>query len=150
MRRKGFTLVELMIVVALIAIIGGGAVGIMGRNSSKAKYARIEKDLDVLQAAFTQTILSMGASFDCPSAPGSYVCLFFPDLPAATKTVMNSYLAIPVENLRDPIRNDYYRMRIEGSPAGGGHGIITIYAYGYYANPYNNNATCIRSVYNNP
>jgi prepilin-type N-terminal cleavage/methylation domain-containing protein len=148
--RKGFTLVELMIVVALIAVVAGGAVSIMGKGNLKAKYSRMEADCDSLHAAITQTMLTMGDSFSIPSD----TVLFLPDMPAATKTVLNSLLSRPVDQLRDPIGNLYYRMQVQGSPGGGGHGVIFIYpltpAYGYYSNPYNNNARIVRVVYNNP
>jgi prepilin-type N-terminal cleavage/methylation domain-containing protein len=152
--KKGFTLVELMIVVALIAVVAGGAVSIMGKGNLKAKYSRMEADCDSLHAAITQTMLAMGDSFDVPSGGGSYAVVYLPDLPAATKTVLNSFLSRPVDQLKDPIGGLYYRMRIEGTPAGGGHGVIFIYPRttnsDYYYNPYNHNYRIVRVVYNNP
>lgn len=56
----GFTLVELLIVLVIMGVLGGGAMMAMGKSSDKSKFTTAESDLNNLQAAFTQYFQSVG------------------------------------------------------------------------------------------
>lgn len=53
-KRKGFSLVEILIVLVILAVISGGGMMIAGKSSDKAKFITAQKDLDVIQQAFIQ------------------------------------------------------------------------------------------------
>lgn len=53
-KRKGFSLVEILIVLVILAVISGGGMMIAGKSSDKAKYVTAQKDLDIIQQAFIQ------------------------------------------------------------------------------------------------
>lgn len=53
-KRKGFSLVEILIVLVILAVISGGGMMIAGKSSDKAKYVTAQKDLDIIQQAFVQ------------------------------------------------------------------------------------------------
>lgn len=52
--RNGFSLVEILIVLVILAIVGAGAAMIVGKGSEKAKFVTAQKDLDIIQNAFTR------------------------------------------------------------------------------------------------
>jgi general secretion pathway protein G len=51
MKRKAFTLVELLIVVVIIGILAGSMLLVMGSGKAKAEATKIVSDMRVLKAA---------------------------------------------------------------------------------------------------
>jgi type II secretory pathway pseudopilin PulG len=115
-----------MIVVALIAVIAGGAVGIMGKGSDKGKYARAEKDLDAITSALSQAIAN-GTSGVAINA-SSYTNLLSATVTTGAADVQ-SYLSRSIDNIKDPWGTAY---QIQSS-------IATVY-------PTNNGTLKIRCV----
>jgi len=52
-KRKGFTMVELMVVIIIMAILGLAIMPALMGSSEKAKYSRAWSDLDAIANAFT-------------------------------------------------------------------------------------------------
>lgn len=104
---RGFTLVELLIVVAILAILATIGFAILGNQSGKARDARRKADLDQISKAYEVTYdqnageyrALTGADFtsgtvptDPVSANGNYACITGPgpectDISATTFTV---------------------------------------------------------------
>jgi general secretion pathway protein G len=54
MKRKGFTLVELLIVIVIIGILAGSMMMLMGSSTDKAEATKIISDLRVMKGAVLQ------------------------------------------------------------------------------------------------
>ena len=63
-RRKGFTLIELMVVIMIMAILAGIVFGIMGFAARKAASARAMADLQQIKNALERYRLDYGGYFD--------------------------------------------------------------------------------------
>lgn len=53
-KRKGFSLVEILVVMGIMAVVAGTGIMIFGSETDRAKFMSAEKELDVLQQAFLQ------------------------------------------------------------------------------------------------
>lgn len=53
-KRRGFSLVEILVVMGIMAAVAGAGIMIFGSETDKAKYTSAEKELDVIQQAFLQ------------------------------------------------------------------------------------------------
>jgi len=53
-KRKGFSLVEILVVIGIMAAVAGAGIMIFGGETDRAKFTAAEKELDVLQQAFLQ------------------------------------------------------------------------------------------------
>ena len=109
--RKGFTMVELMVVIIIMAILGMAVIPSLMGSSDKAKYSRAWSDLTAISNAFTAFYGRVG---NLPKIQGS-------DLTAATfskgtgtewddkvffvtdpKALLQSFLGKPISKLEDP------------------------------------------------
>ncbi len=60
LRTTGFTLLEIMLVVMIIAVLAGSAIYMMSNNVDIAKDARIETDLQTFKTALTSYDATVG------------------------------------------------------------------------------------------
>jgi len=110
--RKGFTMVELMVVIIIMAILGLAIMPALMGSSDKAKYSRAWSDLTAISNAFTAFYGRVG---NLPTIQGS-------DLTAATflkgtgtewddvtdpKALLQSFLGKPISKLEDPWGSGY-------------------------------------------
>ena len=101
-KRKGFTLIETLVVVAFMAILAGGYLMSAGADTAKARYAQAEKDLDTLLVAINAAYSDNG-SFGTVTA-GKAEAAFTGDF----KTKLEKKLARPLSDVKDPWGNSYY------------------------------------------
>ena len=106
--RKGFTMVELMVVIIIMAVLGLAIIPSLMGSSDKAKYSRAWSDLTAISNAFTAFYGRVG---NLPTIGGI-------DLTAATFTagkngkewtgitdpaaLLQSFLGKPISKLEDP------------------------------------------------
>lgn len=136
-KRKGFTMVELMVVVIIMAVLGLAVMPSLMGSSEKAKYSRAWNDLNAIANAFTAFYgrvgnlpsisgeakdLTTGAlGNETFSVPGS-------DTEVKAEELFQSFLGTPLADLWDPWGNRY---KIVGSwSASSGSGYIVVYVTG--------------------
>lgn len=100
-KRKGFTMVELMVVIIIMAILGLAIMPSLMGSSDKAKYSCAWNDLTAISNAFTAYYGNKGT---------------FPKITATTlegaftgtdKDLFQSFLGTPLDKLKDPWNNSY-------------------------------------------
>ena len=126
MRRKGFSLVEILVVLVIMAIITGGGMMIMGGSSDRAKYARAQQDLDVIQQAMVQ-YYNVRGSYDGVNKSAETL---EGAIDTNGKKIFQSFVGKPIGEWKDPWENEY---RIESTYGESGSGKGTIIAYCYEA-----------------
>ncbi len=105
MLRKGFTLLELIVVITIIGILGTMVVVKVGGWTSKAKEAKIKNDL--------KSIIDAAEMWQ--AATGRYP-ESLEELKGG-KTIDGEDTGIKVENTKDPWSNEYlYELSTDGSP----------------------------------
>lgn len=133
-KRKGFTMVELMVVVIIMAILGLAVMPSLVGSSEKAKYSRAWSDLNAISNAFTAFYGRVG---NLPSIEdgdlGSSVSSSgnITDLSGASlnsKDLLQSFLGTPLENLKDPWGKPYQIMSSWDPSTGTGY--IVVYVTG--------------------
>ena len=102
-KREGFSLVEIMIVVAIIVMIAAGAANVLSQSSNKAKYARAEKDLDSVYTAFINVFNTEDGGFGADISGDKILS----GLPAAVQDNLDKFLTRETANLLDPWGNEY-------------------------------------------
>lgn len=166
-KRKGFTMVELMVVVIIMAILGLAVLPSLVGSSEKAKYSRAWNDLNAISNAFTAFYGRVGnlpgitsGALGSGSVSGSVTDLSGASLNA--KDLLQSFLGTPLENLKDPWGNPY-QIKSTWDPSTG-TGYIVVYVTGEEGNkksadfgsvtvdarpdPYNNNQPMAKLVIN--
>ncbi len=101
-RNRGFTLVELVVVMIIIAILAGAAVMKIGNNTEKARRVRALQDLKVFETQLDNYAAENG---DPPTTQqGLQALLTKPSTPPIPRNWSGPYLkSVP----KDPWGNDY-------------------------------------------
>ena len=137
-KRKGFTMVELMVVVIIMAILGLVVMPSLIGGSEKAKYSRAWNDLNAISNAFTAFYGRVG---NLPSINGttltdtSVVSGPITDLSGKSldaKDLLQSFLGTPLANLKDPWGKPYQIMSTWKPSTGTGY--IVVYVTGEEGN----------------
>ena len=94
MKRQGFTLVELIIVMVILAALAGAVVPAFSANRNQARQARIRADLEALKSAmyvyrsdtgiFPATIAALSAAGGVTGYNGPYLDMAAPIDPCGT------------------------------------------------------------------
>ncbi len=100
-KRKGFTMVELMVVVIIMAILGLAVMPSLVGSSEKAKYSRAWNDLNAISNAFTAFYGSRGT---LPAIKENTLEKAFT---GTDKDLFQSFLGTPLDKLKDPWNNSY-------------------------------------------
>lgn len=136
-KRKGFTMVELMVVIIIMAILGLAVMPSLVGSSEKAKYSRAWNDLNAISNAFTAFYGRVGnlpgikgGALGNNSVSGSVTDLSGKSLDA--KDLLQSFLGTPLENLKDPWGNPYQIMSTWKPSTG--KGCIVVYVTGEEGN----------------
>lgn len=119
-KRKGFTMVELMVVIIIMAVLGLAVVPSLMGSSDKSKYSRAWNDLNAIANAFTAYY---GRDGNLPAITAGDLSGAIPD---ANKDLFQSFLGTPLADLKDPWGKEY---QVAGSwdPATGkGHIIVFV------------------------
>lgn len=132
-KRKGFTMVELMVVVIIMAILGLAVIPSLVGSSEKAKYSRAWNDLNAISNAFTAFYGRVGnlPSINSGALGSSSVSGSITDLSGASlnsKDLLQSFLGTPLEDLEDPWGNPYQIMSTWDPSTG--KGCIVVYVTG--------------------
>lgn len=104
--RSAFSLVEIMIVVAIMAILAVSVGNILGGSTEKSKYARAEKDLDSIYQAFINVYNYEDGGFG-GSINGTAIDFDENFSPAAVKDNVQRFLNKPIEDVEDPWGEPY-------------------------------------------
>jgi prepilin-type N-terminal cleavage/methylation domain-containing protein len=119
-KRKGFSMVEILIVLVILAIISGGGMMIAGRSSEKAKFVTAQKDLDVIQQAFIQYY----------NVKGSFTGLTLAETAGGLDTVadadgvLQSFFGKLIDDFVDPWQNQYQVMSDYDAADGSGSIVV--------------------------
>lgn len=171
--RKGFTMVELMVVIIIMAILGLAIMPSLMGSSDKAKYSRAWSDLTAISNAFTafygrvgnlpDVTVSETGSWTITPGTGSEWTNAGIDATNA-KDLLQSFLGKPIDKLKDPWGANY-QIASNWNP-NDGTGAIIVYVTGgngtvdfgtdidgdvsAKTDPYNNNKVMAKLVINVP
>jgi len=125
-KRKGFSMVEILIVLVILAIISGGGMMIAGRSSEKAKYVTAQKDLDVIQQAFIQ-YYNVKGNFTGIQTGKKDISVAFTD--TNNQKVLQSFFSKDLGTWKDPWGNSYKVEVATETPYDEktGKGVITVF-----------------------
>lgn len=101
--RKGFTMVELMVVIVIMAVLGLAIMPSLMGSSDKAKYSRAWSDLNAITNAFIGYYGKEGTFPAITAGPlsGAFGATGVP------KDTFQSFLNTPLANLKDPWGVEY-------------------------------------------
>jgi len=159
-KRKGFTMVELMVVIIIMAILGLAIMPALMGSSEKAKYSRAWSDLDAIANAFTAYY---GRTGDLPTVTGatsgkSLNGSFIAN--TTEKDLLQSFLGTPLDKLKDPWGNEYQVATNWNAIPGKGYVIVYVKGDGTVSfegvdtsitaktDPYNDDKTMAKLVIN--
>jgi len=139
-KRKGFTMVELMVVVIIMAILGLAIMPALMGSSEKAKYSRAWNDLNAIANAFTAFYGRVGnlPDISATTIDGSTITTQTFTVPGSTTTIsakdlFQSFLGTPLANLYDPWGARYAIKSTWSSTSG--NGAIVVYVTGGTTKP---------------
>ena len=122
-KRKGFTMVELMVVIIIMAILGLAIMPALMGSSEKAKYSRAWSDLDAIANAFTAYY---GRTGDLPTVTGATLNVSF-IADATERDLFQSFLGTPLADLKDPWGTEYQILSTWGATEKGkGHVVVYV------------------------
>lgn len=101
--RKGFTMVELMVVIIIMAVLGLAIMPSLMGSSDKAKYSRAWNDLNAIANAFVGYYGRKGTIATISAASGAGLVTALGD----AKDTLQSFLNTPIDSLKDPWGNEY-------------------------------------------
>lgn len=107
--RRGFSLVEIMVVVAVMALLTVAVGNIMGGSSDRAAYVRAEKDLESIYQAFIN-IYNVENGFGANIAAGT-----FPPSDSGVRDRLQKFLNKPIDEIEDPWGLPYRIANVSGS-----------------------------------
>ena len=121
-KRKGFTMVELMVVIIIMAILGLAIMPALMGSSEKAKYSRAWSDLDAIANAFTAYY---GRTGEIPA--GINGDLGGDNSPSGEEEILlQSFLGTPLSKLKDPWGKNRYQVKNTWTAATG-KGYVIVY-----------------------
>lgn len=100
-KRRGFSLVEMMVVVVIMGVLAGGFMMNQGRTAEKAKFKKAEADLDTL-------VTAMGLAYESNGSFGTVSSNTAASAFSGTyKTELEKNLRRPLADVLDPWGNEY-------------------------------------------
>ena len=134
-KRKGFTMVELMVVIIIMAILGLAVMPALMGSSEKAKYSRAWNDLNAISNAFTAFYGRVGnlPDISATTLDNNTITTQTFTVPGSTTTIsakdlFQSFLGTPLDNLYDPWGARYAIKSTWSSTSG--KGAIVVYVTG--------------------
>ena len=135
-KRKGFTMVELMVVIIIMAILGLAVIPSLMGSSDKAKYSRAWSDLTAISNAFTAFYGRVGNLPDVsvdeagvwtltPGKGSEWTNAGITDATKA-KDLLQSFLGKPIDKLKDPWGANYQIEDGWNPTTGKGHLIVYV------------------------
>ncbi len=135
-KRKGFTMVELMVVIIIMAILGLAVIPSLMGSSDKAKYSRAWSDLTAISNAFTafygrvgnlpKVSVSKAGAWTLTIGTGSeWTNAGITDATKA-KGLLQSFLGKPIDKLKDPWGANYQIASSWDPATGKGHIIVYV------------------------
>jgi prepilin-type N-terminal cleavage/methylation domain-containing protein len=126
-KRKGFSLVEILIVLVILAVISGGGMMIAGKSTEKSKYVTAQKDLDIIQQAFIQYYNVVGNYLGiADGADANLSAAFTGDTTSGTPrmNVLQSFFGKKLADWKDPWGVEY---QVKGKFNSDGTGVLLVY-----------------------
>lgn len=121
LKRKGMSTVEMLMIIALMAILGGTAVAVVGKNVPKAKYTRANTELANIQNAFVQAASVQGDFNGVPTGDNDLTGSLGM---GSLEPIVQSFLDKPLDDLKDPWGNPY---KLNSTYSSDGKGVIIVY-----------------------
>jgi len=120
--RKGFTMVELMVVIIIMAVLGLAIMPSLIGSSDKAKYSRAWNDLNAIANAFVGYYGREGTIATIKTGTGKDLSKA---LTGDAKDTLQSFLNTPIDSLKDPWGKEY--QIVADWDSGTGKGYIIVY-----------------------
>jgi prepilin-type N-terminal cleavage/methylation domain-containing protein len=126
-RKRGFTLIEVMMTVAILSVLSLGVMSIQGRGRDTQFFRDAEAQMDVLENSLRQAYAYNGYSFSGTVTATSGTALGSA-FPAGFETALNRFLNRSADNIRDPWGNSV--LVASNLDAAGTTGILVVFVDG--------------------